>query len=907
MEVSKDYDPLKVEPRWQKRWEELDIYRFDREDKTKPTYVIDTPPPYPSGEFHMGTALNWTYFDIVARYKRMRGFNVFFPQGWDCHGLPTEVQVEKRYGIRKGDLPPEKFRELCIKLTEDNITHMREEMNSLGFSIDWSTEYRTMDPDYYGRTQLSFVQLYKRGLIYRGEHPVNWCPRCETAIADAEVEYEDREATLSYIKFKLHGEDEYLTIATTRPEYLPACVVVAVYPGDERYGKYIGKKVEVPPFGQVVELIEDHEVDPEFGTGVVMVCTFGDKTDVRWVKRHKLPVVKLIDEKGNMSKAAGKYAGLTLEECKRAIVDDLRKAGLLMKQEKLAQSVGACWRCKTPVEILTKPQWFMRVLDLKDKVIEGAKGVRWVPEYMRQRLIDWAESMDWDWVISRQRIFATPIPAWYCTGCREPIVAEERQLPVTPAKDKPPVERCPKCGRESFEPEQDVLDTWMDSSITIAVHAGWPKLDRRLFPADLQPNGTDIIRTWDYYLLVRHLALLGETPYRTVLINGMVFGEDGRKMSKSLGNYVDTTMARGKYGTDALRQWAVIGASTGSDIPFSWKDVDFGYRFMRKFWNAARFAGPHLNAKIAELDPKKLKFRPIDRWILSRLNRLIGQTTGWLEDFQFNHAMGAIQTFVWHELCDMYIEEVKHRLYGDDLTADAARYALYHVMLTAAKLLAPFTPHFSEEIYQTYFGKDHPYPSVHMSSWPEVNKKFIDESAERAGELMNLIVGTLRQFKSERKMALSRELPSVVIYTSSRETAKMLKEVGDDIAGTMRVGKLNIKVGKPKLAERVLAVEPELAKLGPRLHADVKLIVQALREAKPEDLAKQLAKGKIKLRAGGKRFELAPEDVRVIKETASAGRKVEVIDIQKPALTLLITGPRSGLVRRKTRSARRAR
>jgi len=907
VEVSKDYDPLKVEPRWQKRWEELDLYRFDREDKTKPTYVIDTPPPYPSGEFHMGTALNWTYFDIVARYKRMRGFNVLFPQGWDCHGLPTEVQVEKRYGIRKGDLPPEKFRELCIKLTEENITHMREEMNSLGFSIDWSTEYRTMDPDYYRRTQLSFVQLYKRGLIYRGEHPVNWCPRCETAIADAEVEYEDREAKLSYIKFKLHGEDEYLTIATTRPEYLPACVVVAVYPGDERYGKYVGKKVEVPPFGQVVELIEDREVDPEFGTGVVMVCTFGDKTDVRWVKRHKLPVVKLIDEKGNMSEAAGKYTGMTIEECKSKIVDDLRKAGLLLKQEKLAQSVGACWRCNTPVEILTKPQWFMRVLDLKDKVIEGAKRVRWVPEHMRQRLIDWAESMDWDWVISRQRIFATPIPAWYCTGCREPIVAEEKQLPVIPAKDKPLVKRCPKCGGESFEPERDVLDTWMDSSITIAVHAGWPELDRRLFPADLQPNGTDIIRTWDYYLLVRHLALLGEAPYRTVLINGMVFGEDGRKMSKSLGNYIDTTMARGKYGTDALRQWAVIGASTGSDIPFSWKDVDFGYRFMRKFWNAARFAGPHLKAKISELDPKKLKFRLVDRWILSRFNRLIEQTTSWLEDFQFNRALSAIQTFVWHELCDMYIEEVKHRLYGDDPTADAARYTLYHVMLTAAKLLAPFTPHFAEEIYHTYFAKDHPYPSVHASSWPQVNKKFIDESAERAGELANLIVGALRQFKSERKMALSRKLPSVEIYASSKETAKQLKEVGADIVGTLRVGKLNIKVGRPKLAERVLAVEPELAKLGPRLRADVKLIVQALRKAKPEDLAKQLAQGKLKLRAGGKRFELAPEDVRVIKETARAGRKVEIIDIQKPALTLLITVPRRSLVRRRTRSARKAR
>ena len=310
---------------------------------------------------------------------------------------------------------------------------------------------------------------------------------------------------------------------------------------------------------------------------------------------------------------------------------------------------------------------------------------------------------------------------------------------------------------------------------------------------------------------------------------------------------------------------------------------------MRKFWNAARFAGPHLNTKIAELDPKKLKFRPVDLWILSRLNRLIKQTTDWLDDFQFNHALGTIQTFVWHEFCDMYIEEVKHRLYGNDPTADAARYTLYHVILTATKLLAPFTPHFSEEVYQAHFAKDRPHPSVHVSSWPEANEEFIDESAERTGEVANLIVSALRQFKSAHKMALSKELPSVEIYASSKEIAKHVKQVGDDIAGTMRVGKLDIKVGRPKLAERVLAVTPKLAKLGPRLRADMKLVVQALREAKPEKLAKQLTEGKLKLRAGGKQFELAPEDLRVIKETASAGHKVEVIDIQEPALTILIS------------------
>lgn len=812
MEIPKSYDPNKIEVKWQKRWEELGIHRFDRENREKPTYVIDTPPPYPSGEFHIGNALNWIYFDFVARYKRMRGFNVFFPQGWDCHGLPTEVQAEKRYGIRKGDVKPGKFRELCAKLTEENIAHMREEMISLGLSIDWSTEYRTMDPEYYGKTQLSFVKLYKKGLIYRGEHPVNWCPRCETAIADAEVEYESRKGKFNYIKFKVKGTDEWLTIATTRPELLPACVLVATHPGDERYKSYVGKELEVPIFGQTVKLLEDQEVDPDFGTGVVMICTYGDKADVRWVVRHKLPVIESLDERGRLTKVAGKYAGLSVKEAKQKIIEDLRKSGLLEKQEELEQSVGVCWRCKTPVEIVTKKQWFMRVLDLKDEATKGANEVRWVPDHMRLRLLDWIRAMDWDWVISRQRMFATPIPAWYCSRCHEPVIADESQLPVIPTEDKPPVEECPKCGNREFEPEVDVLDTWMDSSITIAVHAGWPNLDRHLFPADLQPNGTDIIRTWDYYLLVRHLALLGEVPYKTVLINGMVFGEDGRKMSKSLGNYVETTEARDKYGADALRQWAAIGASPGSDVPFAWKDVAFGYRFLRKFWNAARFAAPHLAEVEPTVDPSDLSFRPADRWILSRLNRLAKEVTDYLEDFQFNRALAAIHTFVWHEFCDMYIEEIKHRLYGDDPTASAAKYTLYQVILTTTKLLAPFTPHLSEEIYQTYFAPRYPQPSVHLTEWPSADEQLVDEGAEELGRLINTTVRAIRQFKSDRDMPLNAELSRVTIYTSDPKRAKQLEQVGDDIQGTMKVRELNAKVGRPEIKEGVKSVEiPEFA------------------------------------------------------------------------------------------------
>jgi len=888
MEIPKDYDPLEAEAKWQRRWKDLGIHAFRRDDTETPTYVIDTPPPYPSGEFHMGTGLNWTYFDIVARYKRMRGFNVLFPQGWDCHGLPTEVQVEKRYGIRKGDLPAEKFRELCVKLTSENIAHMKEEMNSFGFSIDWSTEYRTMDPSYYGKTQLSFVQLYKKGLIYRGEHPVNWCPRCETAIADAEVEYGDRNTKLNFIKFKLAGEKKALTIATTRPEYLPACVVVAVHPNDERYKKYVGKRLEVPPFGHVVEIIEDSEVDPEFGTGVVMVCTFGDKTDVRWVKRYKLPVVKLIDEKGKTTEAAGKYARMTLEEARRAIVDDLRSANLLEKQEDLPQSVGVCWRCKTIVEILTKPQWFMKVLALNDRVVEEAKKVRWIPDYTLTRFVDWANSMDWDWVISRQRIFATPIPAWYCTGCKEPIVAEEGQLPVSPTKDKPSVEKCPHCGNKIFEPEPDVLDTWMDSSITIAAHAGWPNIDRRLFPADLQPNGTDIIRTWDYYLMVRHLALLGMAPYKAVLINGMVLGTDGRAMHKSLGNYVDSTKARGKYGADALRQWAAIGASTGSDIPFSWKDVEFGYRFMRKLWNAARFAGPHLS-KAAGLDEEKIKFGPLDRWLLSRLNGLVRRVTAWLDDFQFNKALGEIHNFIWHELCDMYIEEVKYRLYANDETSEAAAFTLRQAMLTSTKLLAPFIPHYAEEIYQTYFVGESGVASVHLSEWPEADEGAIDASVEKLGEIANVVIGFMRQFKSTRKMALSAEVPGLEIYSSNKEVAKQLGEVKEDIAGTMRIKNIRITTSKPDVMERVLKVEPNLARLGTRLRGDVKIVTEALNKASPDEISRQLANGKLTIKEAGKVIELSAEDLKVERELEIKGQKVDIIDVAEPAMTLLVS------------------
>ncbi|RLI07225.1 valine--tRNA ligase, partial [Candidatus Bathyarchaeota archaeon] len=760
-----------------------------------PVFAIDTPPPYPSGDFHMGNVLNWTYFDVVARYKRMRGYNVLFPQGWDCHGLPTEVRVEQKHGITKTQVPPEEFRRLCIEFVEENIRAMRKAIRRLGYSIDWSLEYKTMDPDYWRRTQLSFVILYKRGLIYRGKHPVNWCPRCGTAIADAEVEYETRKDKLYYIRFGLADEPgRYLTIATTRPELIPACVAAAVHPEDGRYTAYVGRELVVPIVGRRVRIFADEMVDPDFGTGVVMICTYGDKEDVRFVAKHDLPVVACIGEDGRMTEGAGRYAGLTVEEAREAIVKDLRASGLLEKEEDLIHEVGTCWRCHTPIEILVREQWFMRTRQLTGEVVKKAlEEVRWYPDHMKWRLVDWASSLDWDWVISRQRVFATPIPVWYCARCGHIIVAEPEWLPVDPRREPPKLDKCPRCGCRDFRPETDVLDTWFDSSITCAVHAGWPdKPDwRRRFPADLHPSGYDIIRTWAYYLMVRHIALFGEAPFRACLINGMVLGTDGRMMHKSYGNYVPAEEPLDRYGADATRWWAIAGGTTGSDIPFRWEEVRHGWRFLRKLWNASRFASAHLSDYEPSGPRPELKL--IDRWLLSKLARAVEEATEAMEEYRFNVALEAVRDFTWRILCDQYIEAVKHRLYGPGgPDREAARFTLYTALYCVIRLLAPICPHITEEIYQRLFRPHEGHKSIHISPWPRPPHGFPDEEAEEAGDLVIDLIRAVRREKARRRIPLNARLAKVVVYAGSEERAELLRACEEDIKGTCKIDVLEI-------------------------------------------------------------------------------------------------------------------
>ncbi|SES79485.1 valyl-tRNA synthetase [Methanococcoides vulcani] len=864
MTIPKEYDSNEIEEKWQDTWD-MSMYHFDWKDESRPQYIIDTPPPYPTGNFHIGNSLNWCYIDFVARYKRMQGFNVMFPQGWDCHGLPTEVKVEEIHGITKNQIPRTEFRKLCEEMTVGNIEKMRATMLRLGFSTDWSNEFITMDPDYYVKTQRSFVKMQDMGRVYQSEHPVNWCPRCETAIAFAEVEYDARDTKLNFLHF------DKLEIATTRPELLAACVAVAINPDDERYNENIGQTVKVPLFGHEVKVIGDKDVDPSFGTGAVMICTFGDKQDVRWWVEHDLPLRKAIDKNGRITEIAGKYAGMTIPECKEAIIEDLKKEGYLYDQKTLDQNVGMCWRCKTPIEILSERQWFVKIDN--DEILETADEIEWLPEYMKVRLQNWTGTMEWDWCISRQRIFATPIPVWYCKKCGEVMVAEEEWLPMDPTQEQPPV-AC-KCGSTDFEPEEDVLDTWMDSSLTALHVAGWLSDKEMRNPTQLRPQGHDIIRTWAFYSILRSKALTGKRPWDSILVNGMVLGEDGHKMSKSLGNIISPEEVIAKYSADSFRQWAAVGGSTGSDVMFRWKDVVSASRFFTKMWSIYRFSMSHLEDDLSDIvNNKPEELAIIDRWLLSNLNRLIMSVTESLDAYQFDEAYKSIRGFAWETLADNYIELVKSRLYGDDENARrTAQYTLYLAMDALSRMLAPFAPFFAEEMYSR-IGEG----SVHAQGWPEADESLISESVEKDGELIKEIASNVRRYKSESGMALNAPLEKIEVYGTLGDASDLIGVTNSTV---------EIIEGEPDFEHVPVNIKPNMGIIGPKFRKQAGAIIKTLTSMDPVEVADIASKGNISITVDGEDIELEPESVVIEKEVISAGRAVDVLDVNGTVVVIV--------------------
>ena len=866
-EISDDYDPDSVERAWREQWQQMDVYEYEG---TTPEYVIDTPPPYPTGNLHIGNALGWCYMDFAARYHRLQGEDVLFPQGWDCHGLPTEVKVEENEGIHRTDVPREQFREMCIEHTESQIDAMKETMQTLGFSQDWTHEFKTMDEGYWGETQRSFVRLADSEYVYRDEHPVNWCPRCETAIADAEVETEEGvEGTLYYITFA-GVDNEDIEIATTRPELLSACVSMAVDPDDERYADRIGDTFEVPLFGHEVELIADENVDGDFGTGAVMICTFGDKQDVDWWMSYDLDLRTVFTEDGHLTDDVGDYAGLSIDEAKEAIVDDLHAEGALNSSEPTTQNVGQCWRCDTPIEILSKEQWFIEVR--QDEILETAQEIEWIPDHMYDRLVEWTGGMEWDWVISRQRVFATPIPAWFCNDCGHTHIASEDELPVKPTEDGPAVGACPECGSDDWTGETDVMDTWMDSSITPLFIRGWP--EESFEPTSLRPQGHDIIRTWAFYTILRTAGLEDQIPWEEILINGMVFGDDGNKMSKSRGNFVQPEEVVSEYSADAFRQSMALGGQPGSDIQFQWKEVKSASRFQTKVWNITRFAAQHLDADREPIaDPA---YRDIDRWIRSRCSRVADTVAEHMDNYRFDAALRELREFVWHDLADDYLELIKGRLYeGRPGERDAARQALFQTLSASLRMLAPFAPFLTEEAWDGLPGTE---GSIHAAEWPALDA--VDDAGETAGELIADAASAVRGWKSDEGMALNEDLSKVEVYPDE------MPDVAVDTYDLSEAanGPVHVREGRPNVELVPVDIDPDHSTIGPEFRDQAGEVISALEAMDPAEVAEQKTHdGEIEVVLGeGESQEVAVvpgEAVAVVSEhRAESGEEVDVIE-----------------------------
>jgi valyl-tRNA synthetase len=621
--------------------------------------------------------------------------------------------------------------------------------------------------------------------VYRSKHPIHWCPKCKTALADAELGYKREETNLAYLKFKV--ENEFVEIATTRPELLHACVAVAFHSEDKRYQHLTGKEVRIPIYDRKVPIITDESVDPEYGTGMVMICTFGDEQDVKTVLKHKLPTIEALTDEGKIINS-GKYDGLDIVEARKAILADLMNGGALSKAVKISHNVLVHMErstCQTPIEFLSKPQWFIRITDLKEKIVKLAHEIKWFPSRMKKRLIDWAEGLEWDWLFSRQRTFGTPIPFWYCQKCDYIIAPKKEDLPIDPAKEKPPIDKCPSCGSKAITGAREVCDCWVDSSITPLVIAGWPNT-LRYYPLNLRQQGSEIIRTWAFYSIVQCCLQTGRLPFKAMLVIGMILGSDGRAMSSSLGNAIEPLEVVEKYGADSLRQ-ALLLVSVGSDFPFEWKDVKYCYNFVQKFWNACRFAQKHLADY--RLPKKTPKLHLVDKGILSFLQQLIKVLTEKMEAFHYNTALQEFQNFVWHEFCDYYLEIAKSRLYAPRKSwmKKSAQYTLYVALWTLVCLYSPFAPHITEEISQNLFNK-----TTLEVGWPTINENLTDKEAEKAWEILKEAISAIRKLKSQLRIPLNAEIPNAIIRCENESSKEILERLKSDVKEAGKVKRVII-------------------------------------------------------------------------------------------------------------------
>ncbi|MEP0814092.1 MAG: valine--tRNA ligase [bacterium] len=756
------YDPAEAEARWQKHWEEKGIYRFDPTAPRERIYSIDTPPPTVSGLLHLGHIYSYTQMDIIARYQKLRGKVVFYPFGFDDNGLPTERMVERARDVRAQSMPREDFIKLCLEVTKDAEAEFKDMWQRMGLSVDWNLEYSTINRVSRRVAQQSFIDLYKKGHIYRREEPAIWDVDNRTALAQAEIEDREFDSTFNDILFTFEDGTK-VAIATTRPELLPACVAVLCHPEDDRYRRYVGGKIKTPHFDLWVPVLTDPLVDPEKGTGIVMCCTFGDTVDIEWWKRYNLETRVAITPDGRLNELAGEFAGLKLEAGRKAIIEKLKEENLLTKQEKITHMVKCGEKSHAPVEYIITEQWFIRILDKKEELIRRAREIKWWPEFMWVRYQHWVENLGWDWCISRQRFYGVPFPVWYAPD-GSVILADPADLPVDPTVDLP---RGPlPCRPEELTPETDVMDTWMTSSCTPQLASGWlenPELFAKIFPMSLRPQAHDIIRTWAFYTIVKGLLHEDKMPWENVFISGHALDPAKKKMSKSKGNVVTPREYVDKYGADVLRYWTST-AKLGLDSSFNDKALSLGKRLLTKIFNASKFAHGH----IADFDGSKPGSLHItDRWLLSKLGRVVETATIAYDEYEFCDARSAVEDFFWAEFCDNYLELAKGRLYGDSEEGRAlrpsAQFTLYHSLLTILKMFAPTLPHVTEEVFSWMYAERLGIASIHLTPWPVAADFPRDDDAEALGDLAVELLAGVRKIKSELNVSIKRPVAKLSI------------------------------------------------------------------------------------------------------------------------------------------------
>ncbi len=735
------YDPSQIEEKWYDYWETHGVFHDEPKEGAEPFSIV-LPPPNVTGQLHMGHALDGTLQDILIRYKRMQGYNVLWLPGKDHAGIATQVKVEKQIaeeGLTKYDLGREKFLERVWQWKEKYGNTIGRQIRKLGSSCDWTRERFTMDPVCARAVREVFCSLYEKGLIYQGNRITNWCPRCQTALSDIEVEHEDEVGHLYYINYPVVGEDSYVQIATTRPETIPGDTAVAVNPEDERFSSLIGKKLLLPTVGREIPVIADEYVDPKYGTGCVKITPAHDPNDFAVGERHNLESIVIMNLDGTLNEKAGKYNGMTREEARKQIIADLKDMGLLVKIEETKHAVGHCSRCHTTVEPMTTKQWFVKMKPLAGPAMQAVKEgkTKFVPERFANTYIQWLENIH-DWCISRQLWWGHRIPVWYCDDCGKTIVS------------RTDVEACPHCGSHHIHQDPDVLDTWFSSALWPFSTMGWPdqtELLKKWYPTSVLVTGYDIIFFWVARMMFMAMEFMHEIPFKYVFIHGLVRDSQGRKMSKSLGNGIDPLEVIKQYGADALRFTLVTGNTPGNDMRFYYERVEGNRNFANKIWNAAKFTIMNLDDYDESFVPKKEQYTLADRWILERLARTEEYVSQNLDKFELGEAADSIYNFAWNCFCDWYIETAKARLYGEhNEDRRVTQYVLVYTLTRMLALLHPFMPFITEHIWQHL---PHDGECLARAAWPKADPELRFPQEEEQMERIMDAVKAIRNMRAE--------------------------------------------------------------------------------------------------------------------------------------------------------------